>query len=78
MFRIKGYTGSVDVPELPDMDIDNDIADITYAQHFQDEQCSFPEPDPSWYIPDIDMFGNRLPNDGTAKKRKKLVAIVRH
>jgi hypothetical protein len=76
MFRIKGYTGNCEVPELPDMDIDRDIADITYAQRYQEEQKK-PEfvndpygynPNNNWAIPDVDMFG---------KKRTKLVAIVR-
>lgn len=68
-FRIKGYTGNVDVPDLPDMDIDNDIADITWAQRYQESVPEFPEPKKSWAMPGVDANGRR---------NGKLVAIVRH
>lgn len=42
MFRIVGYTGDVDVPDLPDMDIDNDIADLTYEDHYQRDDVPKP------------------------------------
>lgn len=69
MFRIKGYTGSVDVPDLPDMDIDNDIADITWAERYQGNVPEYPEPSRNWAMPDVDRNGRR---------NGKLVAIVRH